>query len=186
MFSSIRENSVRRRKLQVVAEETFWRRAGKTALNVVTLGATRRVDVVRAEAEAADKEYQAAYEHIVGLQSRAKSLAEARGDATRKAHADLQNLVDLLTALGGVTAFQSGSVKDQCDITIGKIQKTIVDFNVAIELVTASGAGAVTSAGAWAVVSALGGLLHWNGNPRLIWRCGKQCGVSMVWWWFTC
>jgi hypothetical protein len=139
-----------------LAEASFWQWAGKTALNVVTLGATGRVDAVRGEAEAADKAYRAAYQQIENLQSRAKSLAEERGEATRKAHADLQNLVNLLTALGRATGFQSGSVKNQCDLAIAKIQKTIVDFNVAVELVTASGAGAVTTAGAWAVVSALG------------------------------
>jgi hypothetical protein len=36
------------------------------------------------------------------------------------------------------------------------MQKTVVDFNVAVELITGSGAGIVTTAGAWAAVSALG------------------------------
>lgn len=139
-----------------MSEETFWAWAGKTTLNLLTLGATGRVDVVREEAEAAHSEYQAVYDRIRGLQEQAKTLAAARGEANRLAYGDLQRLVELLTVVGRASSFQSGSVKNQCDLAITKMQKTIVDFNAALELVTASGAGALTSAGAWAAVSAFG------------------------------
>lgn len=135
---------------------SFWRGAAKIALNVLTVGATGKVDAVREEAEVANGKYQAAYERMSRLQEQMKSLAEKRGEANRLAHADLQIVVAVLNALGRANSFKAGAVEHEWDLAVTKIQETIVSFNTAIELVTATTAGLLTSAGAWAAVSTFG------------------------------
>jgi hypothetical protein len=126
------------------------------ALNVLTLGATGKVEAVRRAAQEADERYHASLDRVETLESRMKCVATSRGDANRDAHLCLGEVIGVLTAFGNANGFDVRNNFDQDHPAISRIQKTIVDFNVAIELVAGSGVGVATSLGAWAAVSALG------------------------------
>ena len=87
---------------------------------------------------------------------RMKFLAVSRGAANQLAHLRLVEVTEVVQKFGNARAVQVLTLSDQSCPAIAKMQKTIVDFNVAVELITGSGAGIATTAGAWAAVSGLG------------------------------
>lgn len=139
-----------------MSSEGFWTRVGKTALNVVTLGAMGKVETVREEADETDQRYRATLDRIQKLEERMRSLANSRGEANRDAHSSLGEVIPVLEALSNSPGLNIRGSVDEAYPAVVTMKKIVIDFNVALELATGSGAGVATSAGAWAVVSALG------------------------------
>ena len=139
-----------------MGNEGFWSRTRRIALEVVTTGGTRKFDVLRQEAQEADERLRAACREYEQLEVRMKFLAVSRGAANQLAHLRLVEVTEVVQKFGNARAVQVLTLSDQSCPAIAKMQKTIVDFNVAVELITGSGAGIATTAGAWAAVSGLG------------------------------
>ena len=80
--------------------DSIWSRLGRTTLNIVTLGATGKVETIEAEAKRVEAEYTAAYHMFENLRERVRGLAEQRGEVNREAHLVLGRIIDLLVTLG--------------------------------------------------------------------------------------
>ncbi len=136
--------------------EGFWNGTRRVALNIVTAGGTGKFEVLRKEAEEADERNRASFERYEQLQARTKSLANSRGTANREAHSRLTEALEIIKKLENVAGVQAFGFSNHDCPEVAKMQKTVVDFKIAVELVAGSGAGIATTAGAWAAVSALG------------------------------
>jgi hypothetical protein len=139
-----------------VKKDGFWNSAGRTAMNILSLGATKKFESIQNTLEEAERRYRTSFELLEQLKARMDRIAGSRGRANRDAHACLQEVITVLEVFGNVRGFESHTSSDQDCPALEKMQKTVTDFNVVLELIAGSGAGVATTAGAWAIVSALG------------------------------
>ena len=164
-----------------MGNEGFWSRTRRIALEVVTTGGTRKFDVLRQEAQEADERLRAACREYEQLEVRMKFLAVSRGAANQLAHLRLVEVTEVVQKFGNARAVQVLTLSDQSCPAIAKMQKTIVDFNVAVELITGSGAGIATTAGAWAAVSGLGVASTGTAISGLSGAAATHATFSLVW-----
>jgi hypothetical protein len=139
-----------------MSDERFWNGVGKTALNIATVGGTGKFEALQREAEDAGNRYSASREEYEQLQARINSVGLLRDEARRGGASRLNHVQGVLRKFDNLTGVDIHSVSDQDCPEVAKMQRALVDFNVAAELIAGSGIGIATSAGAWAAVSALG------------------------------
>ena len=164
-----------------MGNEGFWSRTRRIALEVVTTGGTRKFDVLRQEAQEADERLRAACREYEQLEVRMKFLAVSRGAANQLAHLRLVEVTEVVQKFGNARAVQVLTLSDQSCPAIAKMQKTIVDFNVAgrtdhwIRRWNCDNCGCLGgSVGPWSCFDG-------NCNQWLVGSRRNSCHVSLVW-----